>query len=76
MALSEMPDLLRGTKRTVFLRRFPLLPALRNIVFKEDESSYISGGILTFHTGRLQFQEGTLAWDDIAEGTRFLFCHI
>lgn len=61
MALSEAPDLLRGIKGTVFLRRFPLLPALRKIVFKEDESSCLSGGILVFHTGCPQLWEGTLA---------------
>lgn len=65
MALSETPDLLGGTKGTVFLRRFPLLPALRKIVFKEDESSCLSGGILTFHTGCLQFQEGALFWPEM-----------
>jgi len=61
MALSETPDLLTGTKGTVFLRRFPLLPALRKTVFKENESSCLSGGILAFHIGCPQLQEGTLA---------------
>lgn len=61
MALSETPDLLTGTKGTVFLRRFPRLPALRKIVFKEDESSCLSGGILAFHSRCPQLREGILA---------------
>lgn len=71
MALSETPDLLTGTEGTVFLRRFPLLPASRKIVFKEDESSCLSGGILPFHTVPTAPRRHTgLPSDEIAEGTR------
>lgn len=71
MALSETPDLLTGAKGTVFLRRFPLLPASRKIVFKEDKSSCLSGGILPFHTVlTAPRRHNGLPSDEIAEGTR------
>lgn len=75
MALSETPDLLTGTKGTVFLRRFPQLPALRKIVFKERGEQLSFWWYLGIpqqvppapgrHTG--------LPRDETAEGTKCFF---